>query len=240
MFQSLNEKKLNYTNKVVEHIQGLILSGELKPEAKLPAERELAQMMDVSRPTVREALKILSALGFLQIKHGQGVYVLNHENRMLGLVATFFNKKESMLELMEMRKVIEPQAAYWAAERATEEEAHEISEHANESYERVLDKEDDIAFLEKADQDFHYLIGKSTHNAVYMSIMNHLIVLLKTVRMHTLQIPGRSRQSLQEHQAIAQAIRERHPEQAGTLMLHHLESVEHTLTDEIVNRGGEA
>ncbi|MDQ0337953.1 GntR family transcriptional repressor for pyruvate dehydrogenase complex [Caldalkalibacillus uzonensis] len=233
MFKSIKNDKLNYTGKVVNHIKQLILDGQLKPGDKLPPERELAQLMDVSRPTIRESFKILSGLGFVDIKHGQGVFVKDPKDRMQDIFETFFNSQDSVSDLFEMRKVLETQAAYWAAERATPRMKEKILKTTKENYDTVIYEEVDIDYLEQADHNFHYLISESTGNAVYLSVMKHLMGLLKTARMHTLQIPGRPLRSLKEHQLIAEAIYKGDPPEARRLMYEHLNSVEETLNNEL-------
>lgn len=233
MFKPLNENRSTFTTKVVEHIQTLIIEGKLKPGEKLPSERDLSQLMNVSRPTIREAFKILSALGFVHIKHGQGVYVKEHKERLQGLGDIFFSQKQSILDLFEMRFVIETQAAYWAAERASDELREKLLQLTNESYQTVLENEVDIPFLEQADHDFHCLVAEGTNNNVYISMMDNVIYLLKSIREHTLQIPGRPLRSLKEHQYIAQAIHARKPFEAKQFMYEHLMSVKENVTEHL-------
>lgn len=232
MFKSVKNDKLNYTGKVVQHIKQLILDGHLQAGDKLPPERELAQLMEVSRPTIRESFKILSGLGFVEIKHGQGVFVKDPEQRLQDIFATFFNSKDSVRDLFEMRKVLETQAAYWAAERGTQEKKMELLKSTQEKYATAMQEEVDVDFLEQADHQFHHLIAECTGNAVYQSVMTHLVGLLKAARMHTLQIPGRPLRSLKEHLQIAEAVHAGQADLARQLMYHHLNSVEKNLTHE--------
>ncbi|WP_100401126.1 FadR/GntR family transcriptional regulator [Bacillus sp. FJAT-44742] len=228
MFNFVSEK-ITSSTKVVEYIQQLIINNELKPETKLPAERDLAIMMNVSRPTIREAYKILSALGFIKIQHGQGVYVQNPKQRMDMFATTFFQTESSIFELFEIRKTLEPEAAYWGAVRATDEQLETLLKNVNGFYERVMSSEVDASMFEQADHDFHSLVADCAKNSVYTGIMNNLILLLKKVRTHTLQIPGRSLMSLKEHQYIAQAMHTRKGNEAKQFMIDHLNSVEQTL-----------
>ncbi|WP_018925000.1 FadR/GntR family transcriptional regulator [Salsuginibacillus kocurii] len=234
MFKQINEDKVSHSHKVVEHIQDLIIRNELKPDKKLPAERDLAIKMNVSRPTIREAYKILSALGFIKIKHGQGVFVQNHKHRMEMFAGTFFSTKDSILELFEIRKTLEPEAAYWGAMRGTNDQLEKL-------YQNVLDYNDQvhasneaetISLYERADHDFHSLVAECAQNMVYESIMSNLILLLKKGRTRALMIPGRSLTSMKEHYKVAEAMIKRKPEEAREAMLNHLNSVETTLIRE--------
>src|SRR5688572_7071139 len=107
MFKSINEERKTFSRKVVEHIKELIMSGKLKPGDKLPPERELAEKMDVSRPTIREAFKILSATGLLDIRQGNGVFVAAQSVRLDNLATFLFMQSDTIHELFEVRKMIE-------------------------------------------------------------------------------------------------------------------------------------
>ncbi len=243
MFKSINEEKKTFTNKVVEQIKDVILGGELVPGDKLPSERQLADMMDVSRPTIREAFKILSAMGFVTIKQGSGVVVADQATRIDNLAAFLFLRTDSIHELFEVRRILETEIAEWAAERGTDEYLEQILLKTKETYESVVvlnefeSKEEREAFLWKSDQEFHLMIAEAAGNEVILRIMNNLIDLLNKSRMQSMKIPGRVEQSLIEHISIAKSIKQRDGILAKKSMFEHLNSVEKDLIKELKHFG---
>ena len=239
MFKSINEERKTFSRKVVDHIQALISSGQLKSGDKLPAERELAEKMDVSRPTIREAYKILSAVGLLEIKQGNGVFVAAQHTRFDNLASMLFMQSDTIHELFEVRKMIEVESAAKAAICGTPEFLNQICAMTEECYERVVtrpdfaSREEREAYLSEADQTFHMMVAEAAGNEVVVRIMMNLIDLLKQSRMQSMKIPGRVEQSLKEHMEIAKKMKENDPESSRLLMLRHLGSVEVDLLAEI-------
>lgn len=246
MFKSINEEKKTFSKKVVEQIKDLIMDGELQAGDKLPSERHLADMMNVSRPTVREACKILSAMGFLSIKQGSGVIVADQSSRIDNLASYLFLKTDTIHELFEVRKILETETVELAAKRGTSDFLNEIFAKTEEVYQEVVEddcfneKESREAFLSSSDQEFHLMIAEAAGNEVILRVMNNLIDLLGKSRMQSMQIPGRVEQSLVEHKRIAGALRDRDAKLARKSMLDHLCSVEQDLIKEIDElEGGE-
>lgn len=238
MFKSLNDERKTFSKKVVEYIRELILEDQLKPGDKLPAERELAEMMKVSRPTIREGFKILSAMGFLNIKHGNGVFVSEPSERIQNLASFLFLQTDTIRELFEVRKTLETESAFRAAKRGTTEFLKQIYVKTKEVYETVLSDpfEDQAAeekFLSESDQEFHLMVAEAAGNEVALRIMNNLIDLLKQSRMQSMQIPGRVNQSLKEHILIAEALVARNADLARKNIYLHLNSVEEDLIKEL-------
>lgn len=245
MFKSINEEKKTFTNKVVEQIKDVILSGELVPGDKLPSERHLAEMMNVSRPTIREACKILSAMGLVTIKQGSGVIVADQGTRIDNLASFLFLRTDSIHELFEVRRILETEIAEWAAKRGTNEFLKEILTKTEETYEKVVvqnefeSKEEREVFLSASDQEFHLMIAEAAGNEVILRIMNNLIDLLNKSRMQSMKIPGRVEQSLIEHISIARGLNQRDGKLARKSMIEHLSSVEKDLVKELKQQSRE-
>ncbi|TBL73296.1 FadR/GntR family transcriptional regulator [Paenibacillus thalictri] len=239
MFKSINEERKTFSRKVVENIKELILSGKLKPGDKLPPERELAEMMDVSRPTIREAFKILSAMGLLDIKQGNGVFVAAQSVRLDNLASFLFMESDTIHELFEVRKMIEAESAAKAAVSGTPDFLAQIYEKTKDCYNRVIvtpqfaTPQEREKFLSESDQAFHIMVAEAAGNEVVVRIMTNLIDLLRQSRMQSMKIPGRVEQSLQEHMLIAQALRDNNAELARSHMIGHLTSVETDLLLEL-------
>jgi GntR family transcriptional repressor for pyruvate dehydrogenase complex len=239
MFKSINEEKTTFSKKVVDHIRELIASGQLKPGDKLPAERDLSEMMNVSRPTIREAFKLLSAMGFVKIRQGHGVFVADHGDRIDNLASFLFQETDTIHQLFEVRKIIETESAAWAAKRGSQLLLDEIAQNTKEVYHKVV-VEPDFAnakeqeeFLSESDQQFHLMVAEATGNEIIVRIMNNLIDLLRESRMRSMKVPGRVIQSLKEHMLIAEALAVRDSELARARMFEHLSSVERDLIHEI-------
>jgi GntR family transcriptional repressor for pyruvate dehydrogenase complex len=239
MFKSINEERKTFSRKVVEHIHELIASGQLKPGDKLPSEREIAELMSVSRPTIREAFKILSAMGFLSIRQGHGVFVEKHGARLDNFASLLFLQTDTIYELFEVRKMIETESAAKAAKRGTSHFLEQILETTRDCYEKVvagqqfISKEERDKFLSETDQQFHLSIAEAAGNEVVIRVMTNLIDLLRESRMQSMKIPGRVEQSLKEHMLIAEALVDRNVKLARSRMFDHLSSVEKALLHEL-------
>jgi GntR family transcriptional repressor for pyruvate dehydrogenase complex len=238
MFKSVNDERKTFSKKVVDHIQELILSGQLQPGNKLPPERELAERMNVSRPTIREAFKILSAMGYLTIKHGNGVFVSNQTERIGNMASLLFIQSDTIHELFEVRKTLETESAAWAAKRGTAQFLQQISIRTKEVFDILQEdhfenQEAKETFLFESDEEFHLMVAEAAGNEVVLRIMNNLIDLLRESRLHSMKIPGRSVQSLLEHIEIAEALIDGDAELSRKRMFKHLSSVERDLIDKI-------
>ena len=117
-------KKAKVYEEIVAKVKEMIEKGRFKSGDQLPVERELAEVFRVSRSSVREALRSLESQGFIESRQGDGTYIASQpiESLVRPLASVIFTEKDDQMELFEMRRMIEPDLAYLAAERATEEE----------------------------------------------------------------------------------------------------------------------
>lgn len=153
---------------VIEQIKEIVKRGELKSGDKLPSERDLCEKLEVSRASVREALKSLQMLGLIESKHGEGNFINeNFENSLLEPLSIVFlllgSKSEDVLEL---RKIIEPETAAIAAKNITDEQLIELKEIMDE-----LNNNSDIEACAILDKKFHYKIAQATGNHLISTIM---------------------------------------------------------------------
>ncbi len=234
MFKAVNENKSTRLYEIiVNQIRNKISSGELKPGQKLPADRELSEEFNVSRATVREAMKTLHVLGLVDIQHGQGIYISEdiEQNLIDHLTPFFFNKNDSLKNLFEIRKTLETQAAAWAAFRANPEEIVAM-ENEIERFEALL-AEDDInrEDIRRHNNKFHILIFAMAGNPVLITITNSLNELIDEIYGHTIEIPDRIEQSLKDHRKIFLAVKNRDPDKARKNMHKHLDDVEQEILE---------
>lgn len=152
--------------KVMERMLQLIESGEFPAGGRLPPERELAERLNVSRPTIREAIIALEALDRVQVKTGSGIYVLDYQARSGSGIDHI-----SPFELTESRALIEGEAAALAANLITAEELAELEASLHE-----MARENDEGDLASGDADkkFHQIISQATRNSMLVSIIEHM------------------------------------------------------------------
>ena len=220
-------KKAKVYEEIVAKIKDMVEKGRFKAGDQLPVERELAEVFRVSRSSVREALRSLESQGFIESRQGNGTYIASQpvESLVRPLASVIFTEKDDQMELFEMRRMIEPDLAYLAAERATEEEIAMM--------EKVLDlQEEKIARGESGtdvDKNFHYIMARAARNKVLLRIADNIIDLLAESREQYLQVEGRPQKSILRHREVLDAIRARDPERAEKCMLEHLVDIETSL-----------
>lgn len=221
------------SERIVSQIKSLMLEGKLKPGDKLPPERELAEVMNVSRTSVREAIKTLSAMGLVVIRKGHGVFVseANLESVINRVGDALIIKKDEIEQLFEIRKVLETQAAHWAAERATGEEIQYINKLVLEAKAACDHPDTRTEVITNHDKMFHNAVIEASHNNVLAMINSGLLEALSKVRAKTMTLPGRVSQSILDHEEIARAIMARDGNRASKAMYDHIESVERSIKD---------
>ncbi|AQS55416.1 FadR/GntR family transcriptional regulator [Novibacillus thermophilus] len=236
MFKPLVDQRTNITDRIVDYMKQLIYNGELKPGEKLPPERELANMLNVSRTPMREALKILSAMGYIHIRHGHGLFVADPDEAVISQLANAVSlKRHTLMDLFDVRLVLEAQAAKWAAARRTDDELknlHAIVAAANKDMRDLPDPD----FATRNDHAFHYAIAQASHNSVILRIMNSLLDLMKVGRQHALSIPGRFAQSVKDHEKIVHAIEAQQPDKAHEAMRHHIQDVRRDVLSQLAEQ----
>lgn len=215
------------SEEIVTRLLTLIKEKELRPGDKLPPERELATTMNVSRPSLREALRALSIMNIVEIRQGDGTYITSLDPGLLveHLEFVFALDDSTLVELFEARKILETEIAALAAQRITDEELKELETCLAKSIESVEDQE---AFLQ-ADLELHAKITEAARNPILSRIMASISQLGLVSRRRTVEIPGVRPQSLKDHQAIVAALKARNPEDAREAMLQHLSNVEERL-----------
>ena len=193
---------------IADHIERLILEGVLRPGEKLASERELALKLDVSRPSLREALEKLQAKGLIETGKSGTVVAEFLAPLTRPLAELFADKPRVTSDYFEYRRIVEGQAAALAAIRATDvdraafRECRDRIEKANEL--------DDPSEEAAADADLHLLVYEASHNVVLLHVMRVFSELLRNDvvynRAKLYQRSGVREQLLKQHLAIADAI----------------------------------
>lgn len=226
VFKPIRPKKIS--EEIVEQIKELISAGDLKPGEKIPSERDLAVMLGVSRPSVREAIMVLDAMGLVEARQGGGTYVRSLTSAALSdpLTALVEENPALLHALVEVRMGLETWSAHLAAARATDEDIQRMR--------------DLLAIMEKqaaqggwdaeVDSQFHYAITAATHNTLQMHVLNTIHSLFhKTIQVALTEFyrkAGMVELLLDQHRAIYQAIAERDPDKARDAMFRHISLVE--------------
>lgn len=228
MFEPISQN-LSLRDRIVQDILAKIESGALAAGDRLPPERDLAIAFNVSRTTVRDALRTLAGLGVISIHHGKGIFVQGTEGMALGnaLWAPFVVKPETVSALFEVRKTLETAAAGWAARRATAGQRQHLMQLVREAKKEADGPEQvNPAAAAMADQAFHTTLVMASNNPVASRLMINLLDVLEEVRKQSLAIPGRAWSSILDHEKIAEAILSADAEEAERAMLTHLTGVE--------------
>ena len=227
--------KTRLADTIAAELEKRILEGSLKAGDRLPAERELALELGVSRPSLREAMQKMVSKGLLTTRHGGGTFVTDLLN------AHFVDPWQDMLkghpllhrDLLEFRQMLEGQAAALASERATEADISQLD--AAYSALEMAYAGDDVAACIEADVVFHQAIAEASHNL----LISHLTASLMRVihghvasnLTHLHEQPQRWRQLQTQHRAIWQAIHSRQPAQALVAAGKHIEFVRQSIED---------
>lgn len=216
---------------IVTQILALIRERRLRPGDKLPPERELVTTMKVSRPSLREALRTLSIMRVLDLRHGSGIYVTALEPAQLvqHLDFVFALDDSAYLQLFETRKVIEPAICKLAAQRITDAELALLDQCIADTQEGLKTNH---TLYYQADLDLHETIANASGNFLLQRFMQSIHSLGMASRKRTSILSGIAAQTLQDHQRIVQALKDHHPEEAYNAMLNHLEHIEQRLVDE--------
>src|SRR3954449_9504457 len=140
------------TDEAIESIKKMIVSGELRPGGRLPKEADLAERLRLSRHSLREAVRALSLIRVLDVKHGDGTYVTSLQPEVLLDTVGFiidFHRDDSVLYLLQVRRILEPAATAIAALRMTDDELAELGEMLDS-----MDKAPDFNTLIERDLEF--------------------------------------------------------------------------------------
>ena len=218
MFESIKRAKVS--DEVAKQIKALISEGKLKPGDRLPPERELIKQFGISRPSLREALKSLGTMGFLEVKQAKRTYVKSvTSERMQGPLSLLIQTDtQKIYDLIEVRKAMEAWGAYYAAQRASEEDIDRLEKILKEMKQAI---EQDQPW-EKEDADFHLAVAQATHNIIQIHLMSTIYDLLKESVAKIFTNHVKTKKLYQQHCRIFYAIKKHSPEKARESTLEHL------------------
>ncbi|KZE91138.1 HTH-type transcriptional regulator LutR [Microbacterium sp. TNHR37B] len=216
------------TDEAIEKIKAMIVSGELAPGDRLPPEKELSERLGLSRNSMREAVKALEVIRVLDVRRGDGTYVTSLEPRLLLEAISFvvdMHDDASLLEIFQVRRILEAQATGAAAQRAEPEDVAAL-----EAELQAVARDTDIETLVEHDVRFHGAIVALGGNRYLASLVESLTS--HTVRARVwrgLTQDGAVERTLHEHRAIVDAIAAGDVELATSLATAHVAGVEQWL-----------
>jgi GntR family transcriptional repressor for pyruvate dehydrogenase complex len=232
-FQKVTPEKLSHS--VVRQIELLILRGILRPGERLPAERELADKLGVSRPSLREAVSDLQERGLLSAKAGAGIFVADVLGSAFApaLTSLFASHDEAVFDYIAFRRDMEGLAAERAANLASDTDLKVINA-VFEKMEAAHPKRNP-ADEARLDADFHLAIIEASHNVIMLHMMRSMYDLLREGVFYNRTIMFKQRTTrevlLEQHRAINNALQARDPIAARAAVETHLSYVEDSLAD---------
>lgn len=223
-------KKIDRTSvseEIIEYLKDQILSRKLEPGTQLPSEEKLAENMGVGRGTVREALRVLLYLGLIE-RRNNATYVCS----ILPSVTDRWELTDRIrqyrdhIEMMEIRRIIEPRLAALAAERADEEDIARLERHL----ESMRGEQHELEKFIDDDNQFHLYIFAAAGNSLFQEILRSVQEIMKNNQSVVLrERPNIMPRSLKHHEHILEAIKAHKPAEAERRMQDHIEDIEHEL-----------
>ncbi len=199
------------------------ITEQLKPGDLLPPERQLVQMLGVSRGSVRDAIRSLEVMGLLEPRQGVGTVVCTRSAGAASPLAdALLDNRKLVAELIDVRRMIEPHLVRRAARYASKDDIAEMEEILARQEAKV--KRGELAVEE--DSEFHYSIALSSNNSAILKLVDVLMDLLRETRQHSLQAKGRQEKSLAGHRRILSALKRHDSDAAEVAMRRHLQEIE--------------
>jgi GntR family transcriptional repressor for pyruvate dehydrogenase complex len=212
------------TDKIIQQLKHLIVSGQLKPGDRLPAERVLAEKLGVGRSYVREAIRKLEFFGLLKTSPQSGTYVSGYSIKMIeGVLTDIINfNKDDFSALIEARYYMEINAARLAAIRRTGEDLALIRSAVEDYDNKVNSRQDAI----QEDMFIHLRIANATKNSVFESMLLMLLPdIIRNIVEKKICGDNRGLKAMAEHHEILQAITDQDADGAGLAMAKHLDDI---------------
>ncbi|WP_078409028.1 FadR/GntR family transcriptional regulator [Priestia abyssalis] len=219
-------KRSNVGDLIVNQIKRLILEGKLKPGDRLLPERELMDMFQVGRTSLREGLKVLESQGLLE-RSQKGTFISKNYHQFLSdsLMYQIVFADTELEDLFEARRIIEKELVYLAALRASNEDLVTIAKTI-EGMEKAIEAHDQKEYV-MMDMLFHESIAKASKNLVMCDLYNSI----KNLVFQAVKKAGIMNESLVFHKKIYEAIKQRQADIASQMMLEHMQSVYTYLKD---------
>ena len=205
---------------VGERLGEFVSEAHMAPGDQFPAERELARMLQVSRTSVRQAFVVLQALGFVDVRHGEGAFL--RRTRGFGeSLAKLVERRRRLPDVLEAREALEVKLADLAASRRSEQDVVTM----RGALERMAKEVEAGGIGTDGDADFHHAVALAARNEVLLHLVDAMAEVIHETRVESLSEPGRPPRSLEAHRRILAAIEGRNAMGAAEAMRAHLRQV---------------
>ena len=224
LFALLELRRQNLNEQIADVIQEMITTQQIRVGDRLPPERELSQLLNVNRSTIREAIGLLQERGMVQMKAGSGTYVIHMPPDTVGqaIKRYFVSRNCSQKDLMAVRLVLEPEIAALAASKATPEDLSSLGE-ALGRMEAGWPSQDYEAYS-AADVDFHFTLAVASHNDLFVGIASGTSALMRIWIGTTFRL-AKHEDSFRLHREVYEAVVARDAGRARDAMRTHIETI---------------
>lgn len=214
---------------VAGQLSDQITEGRWKPGERLPSESDLCATLNIGRSTLREALKSLAFVGMVQMRPGDGTYVIGESGQLMDRILSrgLLKTEKELQDVGEARMLIECETAALAAERAGPKDLNEIDRLMKEMGHSLADDGNDFVDL---DVDFHLAIAHCAKNQMLYELLTPIRGVLKEWIGKSQELPGIKENAHRQHARIVSAVRRREPDKARHAMRTHLQTCEKTFS----------
>jgi GntR family transcriptional repressor for pyruvate dehydrogenase complex len=234
-WEALSPVPVRLASSVAAQIEEMVSSGQLESGRRLPSERRLAELLGVSRGSVREAITELEVKGLVTRRPGSGTHIQRPSHSLFTgpILSGIGLSDRETTELLDLREALEPAIAARAAERATPADLEEIHRLAD-AFEATRG---DVEQRVQLDAEFHQAIARAAHNGLLAGLVERFMHALDATRRASAQTESRFRMSKTAHRRIAAAVAEGDPDAAGHEMLEHVRAITAFLAESQQRRG---
>ena len=226
--------------KVIDEFRDALLRGDLKPGDRLPTENQLASKFSVSRIVVREAMKMLSVMGVVEIKRGNGTYITKNISASMidPFIFSLIVGKKTPEELLDLREMLEIGILEIVLKRVTKDDMEKMAEAVKLLEEDSKRAEKDSEILNEHNLAFHYAFAQATHNPMIVKIAKALWEMFAfAIKKSTLK---KTEESVQHHRMILEALKEKDPEKARRAIRISLRGWQKYGVREVLDNGGKS
>jgi GntR family transcriptional repressor for pyruvate dehydrogenase complex len=225
MYKSI--KSVNLSQEIVQQFLNLMINKKLKAGDKIPSEMKLTKEFNVSRGVIREAMKSLEIFGLITIKPGHGTFVnkFGFDVFLKKLTPLLFIDKNEVIDLLEIRKILETYGVRLAVQKADKEDIKLLE---NELLEMNKNLKNHEAFIQH-DVNFHVLLNKSSGNSLLSKIIETIRAYYLQQSINVISKPGAAKRALNFHKEILEAVKNKNKKTASKILLEHLEDVERAM-----------
>ena len=213
-------KKRRLSEYAIEQLRKFIVNNNLEEGSKMPSERELVDKLQISKGSIREALRILEITGLVDVKPGKGIFVRHLTGDLVVPLSSWVTRnKDEIYQHFEARLILEPEVAALAARRITKEYINRIEQNIllQKSY-----PETEVVSTISADIEFHRLVAEAAKNETISMLMNSLAKISFYGWKAALRVEGRNESAVQEHTQLLNFLAKRDEDGARTAMREHM------------------